>query len=234
MKNNKFLFFSLATLFLIVLILFFSQNIWSKNPRTEDSPSIKNDLIIGGETDGQGCLIAAGYSWCEPQKKCLRVWEEPCFYDLDQSEIILLKQMFIDKYQRSAEDIEITVSQYEDNFVKGGVRFSLAGEFNTGGIFLAYKKDSIWQLAFDGNGLYNCAEMLQYDFPEYFIPECFANKDNIENLVETANPASVFCSQQNGQVEFRLDETGGQYGVCILADGTECEEWAFFRGECQQ
>lgn len=34
--------------------------------------------IIGGETDEHGCLIAAGYSWCEAKQKCLRTWEEPC------------------------------------------------------------------------------------------------------------------------------------------------------------
>jgi heat shock protein HslJ len=31
----------------------------------------------------------------------------------------------------------------------------------------------------------------------------------------------------------RTDADGGQYGVCIFADGSECEEWAFFRDECQ-
>ncbi len=34
--------------------------------------------LIGGETDEGGCLIGAGYSWCEPKQKCLRVWEEAC------------------------------------------------------------------------------------------------------------------------------------------------------------
>ena len=33
---------------------------------------------IGGERDEHGCLIAAGYSWCEPKQKCLRPWEEEC------------------------------------------------------------------------------------------------------------------------------------------------------------
>jgi putative hemolysin len=33
---------------------------------------------IGGQKDGHGCLIPAGYSWCEEKQKCLRVWEEPC------------------------------------------------------------------------------------------------------------------------------------------------------------
>ncbi|MEW5870576.1 MAG: DUF333 domain-containing protein [Chloroflexota bacterium] len=53
------------------------------------------------------------------------------------------------------------------------------------------------------------------------------------NMVGIANPAAVHCKEQGGQLETRTDSTGGQYGVCIFADGSECEEWAFFRGECQ-
>lgn len=34
--------------------------------------------IIGGDKDEHGCLIAAGYSWCEEKQKCLRTWEESC------------------------------------------------------------------------------------------------------------------------------------------------------------
>lgn len=34
--------------------------------------------IIGGDKDAGGCLVGAGYSWCESKKKCLRVWEEKC------------------------------------------------------------------------------------------------------------------------------------------------------------
>lgn len=34
--------------------------------------------IIGGDKDEGGCLIGAGYSWCESKQKCLRVWEETC------------------------------------------------------------------------------------------------------------------------------------------------------------
>jgi putative hemolysin len=47
------------------------------------------------------------------------------------------------------------------------------------------------------------------------------------------NPASVFCEEQGGQLEIRTDASGGQVGVCIFPDGSECEEWAYFRGECQ-
>jgi hypothetical protein len=46
-----------------------------------------------------------------------------------------------------------------------------------------------------------------------------------------ANPASVFCVDQGGQVKIR-DEAAGQVGYCLFPDGSECEEWAFYRGEC--
>lgn len=38
----------------------------------------KQPKLIGGEKDSHGCLIAAGYSWCEIKQKCLRTWEESC------------------------------------------------------------------------------------------------------------------------------------------------------------
>ncbi|MBN1813159.1 MAG: DUF333 domain-containing protein [Anaerolineae bacterium] len=50
--------------------------------------------------------------------------------------------------------------------------------------------------------------------------------------MEMANPASVHCKEQGYTLEIRTDEDGGQYGVCVFPDGTECDEWAFFRGEC--
>jgi len=33
---------------------------------------------IGGETDEHGCMLMAGYTWCESKQKCLRTWEEGC------------------------------------------------------------------------------------------------------------------------------------------------------------
>ena len=46
------------------------------------------------------------------------------------------------------------------------------------------------------------------------------------------NPASVFCAENGGQVDIR-DEADGSVGYCVFADKSECEEWAFFRGECK-
>ena len=47
------------------------------------------------------------------------------------------------------------------------------------------------------------------------------------------NPASVFCEGQGGRLEIREDAAGNQAGFCIFPDGSECDEWALFRNECQ-
>jgi len=46
------------------------------------------------------------------------------------------------------------------------------------------------------------------------------------------NPASVYCEQQGNRLEIRTAEDGSQSGVCIFPDGSTCDEWAYFRGEC--
>jgi len=33
---------------------------------------------LGADSDDHGCIATAGYSWCEPLAKCLRIWEEEC------------------------------------------------------------------------------------------------------------------------------------------------------------
>ncbi len=52
------------------------------------------------------------------------------------------------------------------------------------------------------------------------------------NQAKLANPAAEYCIQQGGKLEVRKDDQGNEYGVCIFDDGSECDEWAFFRGEC--
>lgn len=47
------------------------------------------------------------------------------------------------------------------------------------------------------------------------------------------NPASVFCEQHGGRLEFKQDASGGVSGTCVFPDGSSCDEWAYFRGECQ-
>jgi putative hemolysin len=45
------------------------------------------------------------------------------------------------------------------------------------------------------------------------------------------NPASVYCEEQGGTLDIRESEAGS-VGYCLFEDGSECEEWAFYNGEC--
>ncbi|HNS51744.1 MAG TPA: DUF333 domain-containing protein [Anaerolineae bacterium] len=49
---------------------------------------------------------------------------------------------------------------------------------------------------------------------------------------QMANPASVYCEEQGGKVDIRTVADGGQQGYCVFSDGSECDEWAYFRGDC--
>ena len=48
-----------------------------------------------------------------------------------------------------------------------------------------------------------------------------------------ANPAAVYCLENNGILELR-DSDLGQSTFCIFPDDSECEEWAYYRGECDK
>lgn len=47
------------------------------------------------------------------------------------------------------------------------------------------------------------------------------------------NPASVYCEQNGGKLDLRQDASGGVAGTCVFPDGSECDEWAYFRRECK-
>ena len=46
------------------------------------------------------------------------------------------------------------------------------------------------------------------------------------------NPASVYCEQNGNKLEIRTAADGSQTGICVFPDGSTCDEWAYFRGEC--
>jgi putative hemolysin len=46
------------------------------------------------------------------------------------------------------------------------------------------------------------------------------------------NPASVYCTQKGNKLEIRTVADGSQNGICVLPDGSTCDEWAYYRGEC--
>jgi putative hemolysin len=57
---------------------------------------------------------------------------------------------------------------------------------------------------------------------------------NVPAVSGIANPASVYCVKQGYKNEIRTNADGSQYGVCIFKDGSECEEWKFYKNECKE
>jgi putative hemolysin len=60
-----------------------------------------------------------------------------------------------------------------------------------------------------------------------------ATQPEAPGQVGLPNPASVYCEEHGGRVDIRSDSEGNQFGMCVFADASECDEWAFYRGECQ-
>ena len=56
-----------------------------------------------------------------------------------------------------------------------------------------------------------------------------AKADAQTPTVGMANPASAYCVQQGGKSEIHKHQDGSEYGMCILPDGKEVEEWAYYR-----
>ena len=46
------------------------------------------------------------------------------------------------------------------------------------------------------------------------------------------NPASVNCTKEGNKSEISTAADRSQSGICVLPDGSTCDEWAYFRGEC--
>jgi len=115
-------------------------------------------------------------------------------------------------------------------------------------LLVKYEKDSEWTMFYENIAGFEYEPGFEYellvektkvDNPpadsssiKYEMVE-LVNKTYVAKKVGLANPASVYCEEQGGRLEIRSDEAGNQYGACIFDDGSECEEWAFFRGECE-
>lgn len=57
------------------------------------------------------------------------------------------------------------------------------------------------------------------------------NQTQNENTT-IANPASVYCIQNGGVSKIVTAADGSQSGLCVFPNGSQCDEWAYYRGEC--
>jgi putative hemolysin len=60
------------------------------------------------------------------------------------------------------------------------------------------------------------------------LSACASSTQTATKPVGQANLASTFCQRMGGQTI--VHESGrGAYGTCLMKDGSESEEWAFYR-----
>ncbi len=65
-------------------------------------------------------------------------------------------------------------------------------------------------------------------------PDVPQDTDRGTDDIGIANPASVYCEDLGGEVEIRKLADGSERGFCLFDDQSECDEWEFFRGECER
>ncbi|MBN1565839.1 MAG: DUF333 domain-containing protein [Anaerolineae bacterium] len=53
------------------------------------------------------------------------------------------------------------------------------------------------------------------------------------NTLTIGNPAAVYCKELGHEYVVEVSDPG-QQGICKFADGSQCNQWAFLRGECGQ
>ena len=83
---------------------------------------------------------------------------------------------FSKKYNTSSDAFIITVDKQVGDFAKGSVR---SKNEMSGGLWFAAKRNGVWQLVFDGNGIIQCSSLKEYpDFPTTLIPQCFDTEKN--------------------------------------------------------
>lgn len=63
-------------------------------------------------------------------------------------------------------------------------------------------------------------------------PSSTTNSGGASSSTGIANPASTYCKAQGYTTQIIKNSDGSEYGVCVFSDGTACDEWKFYRGEC--
>jgi len=66
------------------------------------------------------------------------------------------------------------------------------------------------------------------------VKEIIESFEYTPSAVQLPNPASVYCEEKGGEPEIRTLADGSQKGFCLFNDGSECDEWQLFRGECEK
>ena len=166
--------------------------------------------IIGGDKDAHGCLIAAGYSWCDAKQKCLRPWEENCTKECGTCPLL----------SQPAPD------WCKDGTIQAGEKDACGCQGPPTCVRACTQEAKVCP---DGSAVGRTGPNCEFA-P---CPNSTAGSTGTGGSgTGMANPASTFCIAQGGESKIVTADDGSQSGVCVLPYGIECDEWAYFRGEC--
>lgn len=144
-------------------LLLIAASLFAACTGSQPKPETPSEPLVGGDRDAHGCIPSAGYTWCEPKQKCLRMWEEPCFASAFEAIVWELAQ----RHGNAQEQISLTIAEQTETHARASVRFGPEG--TPGGLVLAAQKNGIWRIVFEGNGSVDCAALRAEDFPETML-----------------------------------------------------------------
>lgn len=95
---------------------------------------------------------------------------------LPEADVEMIRQAFIEKYEKTPEeqeDVSVEVQDVSENglYATGGV--VLGTTPGDAGMFWVYKEDGDWVIAADGNGSPDCAVLEDAGFPEDMQEGCY-------------------------------------------------------------
>ncbi len=68
---------------------------------------------------------------------------------------------------------------------------------------------------------------------KYMIPADESERQAESENKEIGNPAAIHCTETAGAAWSTRESDNGQYGICTFTDGSWCDEWDYYRGNCE-
>lgn len=99
----------------------------------------------------------------------------------------------------NAAELNMVVSENTGTHARGGVE---------NGYFLAAKIDGEWQVVATGQGAFDCPDLMQYNFPESMIPECYP-KSSSDTQPPSNTPPPAAANQPPPNSEQIYFKNGG-------------------------
>jgi hypothetical protein len=196
--------------------------------------------IVGGDKDIHGCIGSAGYSWCEAKQKCLRVWEENCTKECGTCPLLSQPApgwcaggtiVSGEKNECGCQSPPkcVRACTEEAKICPDGSAVGRNGENNC-------EFDPCPGIVGNDSDEHGCKASAGYSWCDE-KQKCIRSWEEdcsgvIGGNTGMPNPAATFCVAQGGESKIVTAADGSQSGVCALPYGVECDEWAYFRGEC--